>query len=75
MELTFLYTKNWNNVDNLTGNTPNPLLTGAYEAELRAVVGKTVASIYAPVPQKTPDGQYCGECQNRFAGREYLNAG
>ena len=56
-DLTFLYSKNWNNVDNLTGNTRNPLLTGAYEAELRAVVGKTVASIYAPVPQKTPDGR------------------
>ncbi|MEO6960578.1 MAG: SusC/RagA family TonB-linked outer membrane protein, partial [Puia sp.] len=54
---TFLYTKNWNNVDNLTGNVPNPVLNSVYEAELRAVVGKTVASIYAPVPQKSPDGQ------------------
>ena len=56
-DLTFLYTKNWNNVDNLTGNVPNPFLTGAYDAEMRAVVGKTVASIYAPVPQQSPDGK------------------
>jgi hypothetical protein len=56
-DLTYLYTKNWNNVDNLTGNVPNPVLFGAYDAEMRAVVGKTVASIYAPVPQKSPDGK------------------
>lgn len=55
--LTYLYAKNWNNVDNLAGNTPNPLLFSAYDAELRAVVGKTVASVYAPVPQKSPTGQ------------------
>ncbi len=54
---TYLFTKNVNNVDNLTGNIQNPLLTSAYSAELRAVVGKSVASIYAPVAAKTPDGK------------------
>ena len=55
--LIYIYTKNWNVVDNLTGSIQNPLLSSQYDAELRAVVGKTVASIYAPVPQKTPDGK------------------
>ncbi len=54
---TYVFTRNWNNVDNLTGGPANPVLNTAYDAELRAVVGKTVASIYAPVPQKTPDGR------------------
>jgi len=54
---TYLYTKNINNVDNLTGGSPNPQISSAYDAQLHAVVGKTVASIYAPVPQLTPDGK------------------
>ncbi|MFI5185312.1 MAG: SusC/RagA family TonB-linked outer membrane protein [Chitinophagales bacterium] len=54
----YTYTKNWNKVENLTGATQNPLIFGlSGGAELRAVVGKTVASIYAPVPQLTPDGR------------------
>jgi TonB-linked SusC/RagA family outer membrane protein len=56
--LTYLFTRNWNNVDNLNGNpTQNPVILSEYAAEQRAVVGKTVASIYAPVAQKTPDGK------------------
>ncbi len=55
--MVFTYTKNNNKVESLTGSSPNPLLTSAYDAELRAVVGKSVASVYAPVPQKTPDGK------------------
>jgi TonB-linked SusC/RagA family outer membrane protein len=54
---TYLFTKNFNNVDYLSGDQKNPVLTGVYDAELRAVVGKSVASIYAPVPQKSPDGK------------------
>ncbi|HEY2721169.1 MAG TPA: SusC/RagA family TonB-linked outer membrane protein [Chitinophagaceae bacterium] len=56
--LVYTYAKNWNKVDNLTGSTQNPLLFGlSGGAEIRAVVGRSVASIYAPVPQKTPDGK------------------
>ena len=55
--MIYTYTKNTNKVENLTGSSQNPLLTSAYDAELRAVVGKSVASIYAPVPQKTTDGK------------------
>jgi hypothetical protein len=54
----YTYTKNWNKVESLTGATQNPLIFGLNGgAEMRAVVGKSVASIYAPVPQKTPDGK------------------
>lgn len=55
---TYIFSKNWNRVDNLQGAQQNPLIFSAYDAELRAVVGKTVASIYAPVPQMTPDGKH-----------------
>jgi TonB-linked SusC/RagA family outer membrane protein len=54
------FTKNWNKVLSLTGASQDPLLfgfTSAIDAELRAVVGKTVASIYDGVPQKSPTGQ------------------
>ena len=54
---TYVFARNWNNVDNLNGGTPNPVILSAYDAELRAVVGKTVASVYAPVAQMTPDGK------------------
>lgn len=54
---TYIFTRNWNNVDNLNGGPPNPVINTAYDAELRAVVGKTVASIYAPVAQLSPDGK------------------
>lgn len=54
----YTYTKNWNKVEELTGATQNPLIFGLNGgAELRAVTGKTVASIYAPVPQRTSDGK------------------
>ncbi len=54
----YTYTKNWNKVDELTGATQNPLIFGLNGGpELRAVVGKSVASIYAPVAQLTPDGK------------------
>lgn len=58
-EWSFDYTfaKNDNKVLNLNGGLPNPLLNSAYSAELRAVVGKTVAEIYAPTPQLSPNGQ------------------
>lgn len=57
---TYIFSRNWNRVDNLNGTSPDPLLTGEGDygdAEMRAVVGKTVASIYSIVPQKTPSGQ------------------
>lgn len=57
---TYLFSRNWNKVLNLTGASQDPLLFGfssAIDAELRAVVGKTVASIYDGVPQKSPSGQ------------------
>ena len=55
--LTYLYSKNINNVDNLTGGPSNPTINTAYSTEMHAVVGKSVASIYAPVPQLSPDGK------------------
>jgi TonB-linked SusC/RagA family outer membrane protein len=57
---TYVFARNWNKVDNLNGTSPDPLLTteGSFsDAEMRAVVGKTVASIYEGVPQKSPTGQ------------------
>ena len=56
--MLYTYARNWNNVDQLNGATQNPLLFGLVGGpEIRAVVGKTVASIYAPVEAKTPDGK------------------
>ncbi len=57
---TYVFSRNWNRVDNLNGTSPDPLLTGQgtlSDAEMRAVVGKTVSSIYSVVPQRTPSGQ------------------
>ena len=54
---TYIFSKNVNNVDNLTGGSPNPQINSTYDAQLHAVVGKSVASIYAPVPQLTPNGK------------------
>ena len=57
---TYIFTKNWNKVLSLTGASQDPLIFGfasAIDAEMRAVVGKSVASIYDGVPQKSPTGQ------------------
>ena len=57
---TYVFSRNWNRVDNLNGTSPDPLLTGQGtlgDAEMRAVVGKTVSSIYSVVPQLSPTGQ------------------
>ncbi len=56
--INYTFTKNWNEVLNLTGASQNPLIFGiAGGPELRAVVGKSVASIYDIVPQLSPGGQ------------------
>ena len=56
--LLYTYARNWNRVEQLSGGTQNPLLFGLNGGpELRAVVGKTVASIYAPVEARSPDGK------------------
>lgn len=55
--INYTFAKNWNKVLDLNGGSPNPLLNSVYDAELRAVVGKTVAEIYAPTPQLSPDGK------------------
>ncbi len=58
--LTYIFSRDWNKVENLNGATSQNPLVGpnvASDVELRAVVGKTVASIYTIVPQKTPSGQ------------------
>jgi TonB-linked SusC/RagA family outer membrane protein len=56
--INYTYSRNINRVEELTGATQNPLIFGVAQGpELRAVVGKTVASIYAPVPQKSLAGQ------------------
>jgi TonB-linked SusC/RagA family outer membrane protein len=56
--VVYIFAKDWNKVVSLTGTTPNPVLNTAYDAEMRAVIGKSVASIYAPVPQMTSDGKH-----------------
>jgi TonB-linked SusC/RagA family outer membrane protein len=54
----YTYARNWNEVISLNGATQNPIIFSIVGGpEERAVVGKTVASIYAPVPQLTPTGQ------------------
>jgi TonB-linked SusC/RagA family outer membrane protein len=53
---TYVFAKNINKVESLTGSQ-DPLLNQAFDTELRAVVGKTVASIYTIVPERTPTGQ------------------
>ena len=58
--LTYVFSRNWNKVLNLTGSSMDPLLFGfssAVDAEMRAVVGKTVASIYTGIPQTNAAGQ------------------
>ncbi|HMH23291.1 MAG TPA: SusC/RagA family TonB-linked outer membrane protein [Puia sp.] len=65
----FVYTfaRNWNKVDELTGATKNPLIYGVSGgAGLRSVLGKSVASIYAPVPQKTSDGRVVVDANSGF---------
>ena len=65
--LIYTYAKNDNRVINLTGGTLNPVVFGITNGpELRAVVGKSVASIYAPVPQKTPDGKIVVDATTGF---------
>lgn len=53
----YSFSKNNNKVLNLNGGIPNPLLNSVYDVELRAVTGRTVAEIYAPQPERTPDGK------------------
>jgi len=68
--LTYVFAKDWNKVLSLTGASQDPLLFGfasAIDAELRAVVGKTVASIYDGVPQKSPTGQIVVNPQTGFS--------
>lgn len=58
--LTYVFSRDWNKVLNLSGTSPDPLLFGfssAVDAEMRAVVGKTVASIYTGIPQMNAAGQ------------------
>jgi len=58
--LAYVFSRNWNKVLNLTGSSQDPLLFGfssAIDAEMRAVVGKTVASIYTGIPQTNAQGQ------------------
>jgi TonB-linked SusC/RagA family outer membrane protein len=53
----YVFSKNINKVVSLTGASQDPLLAGVFDVEMRAVVGKTVASIYTVVPQLSPSGQ------------------
>lgn len=56
----YVFSRNWNKVLELTGSSQDPLLFGfssAIDAEMRAVVGKTVASIYTGIPQTNSAGQ------------------
>ncbi|HMH20426.1 MAG TPA: SusC/RagA family TonB-linked outer membrane protein [Puia sp.] len=56
----YVFSRDWNKVVNLNGTAPDPLLFGfssAIDAELRAVVGKTVASMYTGTPQLSDKGQ------------------
>lgn len=53
----YTFTKNWNEVKNLTGGPEFIQLTSVYDAEMRAYPGKNAFGIYAPVPQYTEDGR------------------
>ncbi|HTQ65383.1 MAG TPA: SusC/RagA family TonB-linked outer membrane protein [Puia sp.] len=65
--LLYTYARNWNKVLDLTGASQNPLIFGLNGGpEIRAVVGKSVASIYAPVPQMTPDGKVVVDATTGF---------
>ena len=58
--LAYVFSRDWNKVLELTGASQDPLLFGfseAIDAEMRAVVGKTVASIYTGIPQTNASGQ------------------
>ncbi len=55
--ISYVFSKNINKVLSLTGASQDPLLNSAFDAEMRAVVGKSVASIYTIVPQRSPTGQ------------------
>jgi TonB-linked SusC/RagA family outer membrane protein len=54
--IAYVFAKNINKVISLTGSQ-DPLLNQTFDTELRAVVGKSVASIYTIVPETTPTGQ------------------
>jgi TonB-linked SusC/RagA family outer membrane protein len=57
--LSYIFSRDWNKVLALTTSSEDPLLFGfasAIDAEMRAVVGKTVASIYTGIPQTTTPG-------------------
>ncbi|MBN9298768.1 MAG: SusC/RagA family TonB-linked outer membrane protein [Filimonas sp.] len=56
---SFVYTfsKNNSRVENLAGGPKNTIIQSAYDAEIRAVPGQPVGEMYAPVPQRTPDGK------------------
>lgn len=53
----YTYTRNVNNVDNLSVQLPIVLLNSQYDAESRAVAGKAIGEIYAFGPKLTPDGK------------------
>jgi TonB-linked SusC/RagA family outer membrane protein len=58
--IAYVFSRDWNKVLSLTGASQDPLLfgfTSGIDAEMRAVVGKTVASIYTGIPQLSPSGQ------------------
>jgi TonB-linked SusC/RagA family outer membrane protein len=55
--INYVFSRNINTVEHLTGASQDPLLNAAFETDLRAVVGKSVASIYTVVPQQSPTGQ------------------
>jgi hypothetical protein len=64
---TYVFSRDWNKVVNLNGATSqNPLLNTAYSVELRAVVGKSVASIYGPVPVMSPSGQVVADASTGY---------
>jgi hypothetical protein len=46
----FTYTKNWNEVKELTGGPEFMQLNTVYDAEMRAYPGKNAFGLYAPVP-------------------------
>ena len=55
--ITYTYSRNKNNVDRLSTTIPNVDINSAYDAVTRAVVGKPVGEMYAPVPLTSPNGK------------------
>ncbi|MGZ3837581.1 MAG: SusC/RagA family TonB-linked outer membrane protein [Flavisolibacter sp.] len=64
--LTYTFTKNRSNVENLTAGLDKILLNSAYDAEYDIRPGQPVGVFEAPVPQTTSDGKIIVDANTGF---------